>query len=99
MRRCLLNYIKFTIIFSRLMRLVPDEGLRTRYRRQLWRVLRARWREPHILFVDSLKVAFHYHYTAITQTLSQVGEGSGAMPDSVRSLSRAKRRVPTQAAA
>jgi hypothetical protein len=62
-------------------------------------VLRARWREPHILFVYSLKVAFHYHYTAITQTLSQVGEGSGSMPDAVRSLSRAKRRVPAQAAA
>jgi hypothetical protein len=81
------------------MRLVPDEGLRTRYRRQLWSVLRARWREPHILFVYSLKVAFHYHYTAITQTLSQVGEGSGSMPDAVRSLSRAKRRVPAKAAA
>jgi radical SAM superfamily enzyme YgiQ (UPF0313 family) len=99
MRRCLLNYINFTVISSRLIRLVSDEGLRTRYRRQLWRVLRARWREPHILFVYSLKVAFHYHYTAITQTLSQVGEGSGAMPDAVRSLSRAKRRVPAQAAA
>jgi radical SAM superfamily enzyme YgiQ (UPF0313 family) len=99
MRRCLLNYIKFTVISSRLMRLVPDEGLRTRYRRQLWSVLRARWREPHILFVYSLKVAFHYHYTAITQTLSQVGEGSGSMPDAVRSLSRAKRRVPAKAAA
>jgi hypothetical protein len=81
------------------MRLVPDEGLRTRYRRQLWRVLRARWREPHILFVYSLKVAFHYHYTAITQTLSHVGEGSGAMPDAVRSLSRAKRRVEAKVAA
>jgi radical SAM superfamily enzyme YgiQ (UPF0313 family) len=99
MRRCLLNYINFTVISSRLIRLVSDEGLRTRYRRQLWRVLRARWREPHILFIYSLKVAFHYHYTAITQTLSQVGEGSGAMPDAVRSLSRAKRRVPAQAAA
>ena len=76
MRRCLVNYIKFTVISSRLMRLVPDEGLRTRYRRQLWRVLRARWREPHILFVYSLKVAFHYHYTAITQTLSHVGGGA-----------------------
>jgi hypothetical protein len=69
------------------------------YGRHLWRVLRARWPEPHILFVYALKVATHYHYAAITRALAQVEDGSSVLPNAGRSFSRVKRRVDVQAAA
>jgi radical SAM superfamily enzyme YgiQ (UPF0313 family) len=98
-KRCFLNYCRFLVVATRLLRLVADEALRSRYRRQLLRVLRIRWREPHILFVYALKVATHYHHAAITRALEQVEDGSGVLPDAGRSFSRVKRRVEVQAAA
>ena len=83
---------------SRLLRLVGDETLRSRYRRQLVRVLGARWHEQHILFIYALKVAMHYHYAAVARALAQVEDGSG-MPNAGRSFSRVKRREDVQAAA
>jgi radical SAM superfamily enzyme YgiQ (UPF0313 family) len=98
-KRSFLNYCRFLVVTTRLLRLVADEALRSRYRQQLLRVLRIRWREPHILFVYALKVATHYHYAAITRALAQVGDGSGVLPDAGRSFSRVKRRARVQAAA
>ena len=98
-KRCLLNYVRFGIVASRLLSMVKDEGLRSRYKRQLVRMARLRWREPHILFVYTLKVAMHYHYAALTHAMAQRDESGGAMPDAGRSFSRAKRRVSVQAAA
>ena len=98
-KRSFLNYCRFLVVTTRLLRLVADEALRSRYRQQLLRVLRIRWREPHILFVYALKVATHYHYAAITRALAQVEDGSGVLPDAGRSFSRVKRRVRVQAAA
>ncbi len=88
-KRSFWNYVRFTVLASRLLRLVEDETLRRRYRRQLWRVLRARWHEPHILFIYTIKVAMHYHYAALTRALAAAGGGD--MPDAGRSFSRAKR--------
>ena len=62
-----------------------------RYRQQILRILRARWREPHILFIYALKVAFHYHLTSIARALTNVSETGGAMPTAGRSFSRVKR--------
>lgn len=56
-KRCFLNYGRFLVVTSRLLRLVADEALRSRYRQQLLRVVRKRGLEPHILFVYALKVA------------------------------------------
>jgi len=98
-KRSFLNYCRFLVVTTRLLRLVADQALRSRYRQQLLRVLRIRWREPHILFVYALKVATHYHYAAITRALAQVGDGSGVLPDAGRSFSRVKRRARVQAAA
>ena len=98
-KRSFLNYCRFLVVTTRLLRLVTDEALRSRYKQQLLRVLRIRWREPHILFVYALKVATHYHYAAITRALAQVEDGSGVLPDAGRSFSRVKRRVRVQAAA
>jgi radical SAM superfamily enzyme YgiQ (UPF0313 family) len=97
-KRCFWNYVKFGVLASRLTSRLSDESLRSRYRRQLWRVLRARWREPHILFTYAIKVASHYHYAALARALV-ADDGSGAMPDAGRSFSRAKRRVDARAAA
>jgi len=98
-KRCLLNYVRFGVVASRLLSMVKDEGLRSRYKQQLLRMARLRWREPHILFVYAIKVAMHYHYAALTHAMAQRDESSGAMPDAGRSFSRAKRRVEVQAAA
>jgi hypothetical protein len=62
-------------------------------------VLRARWAEPHILFIYALKVSFHYHFAALAKALGQANEGERAMPAAGRSFSRVKRRVEGQAAA
>ena len=99
LKRCFLNYCRFLVVASRLLRLVADELLRSRYRQQLLRVLRARWREPHILFIYALKVATHYHYAAITRALVQVEGNSEVLPNAGRSFSRVKRRAEAQAAA
>jgi radical SAM superfamily enzyme YgiQ (UPF0313 family) len=96
--RCLLNYLRFIAVSSRLLRFVKDEGLRSRYRHQLWRVLRARWREPHILFTYSLKVATHFHYAKIVRDLAEA-DRTGEMPNAGRSFSRVKRRPAARAAA
>ena len=98
-KRSFVNYCRFLVVTTRLLRLVADESLRSRYKQQLLRVLRIRWRQPHILFVYALKVATHYHYAAITRALAQIEDGSGVLPDAGRSFSRVKLRVRVQAAA
>ena len=98
LKRSALNYVKFAAVAAQLLRL-DDAALRARYRQQLLRILRARWREPHILFIYALKVSFHYHFAAIARALRQVSEAKGAMPAAGRSFSRVKRRIEGQAAA
>jgi radical SAM superfamily enzyme YgiQ (UPF0313 family) len=90
-KRCFFNYVKFSLVAFRLLRLVKEKALRVRYRQQLSRVLRARWREPHILFTYAIKSATHYHYAELAHALGQVDAKTGAMPDAGRSFSRAKR--------
>jgi hypothetical protein len=96
-KRCFFNYIKFAFVASRLLRL-KDGTLGVRYRQQILRILRARWREPHILFIYALKVAFHYHFTSIARALTNVSETGGVMPTAGRSFSRVKRRLRAHAA-
>ena len=99
-KRCVLNYGRFLVVASRLLRRVEDEALRSRYRQQLSRVLRKRWREPHILFIYTLKVAMHYHYDALARAMAQAEDASGAMPAAGRSFSRVRRHgAEAQAAA
>ena len=98
LKRSALNYVKFGAVAAQLLRL-DDAALRSRYRLQLLRVVRSRWREPHILFIYALKVTFHYHFAAIAAALHEVSETSGAMPTVGRSFSRVKPRVEEPAAA
>jgi hypothetical protein len=93
------GYVKFLVIATRLMRHVDDKGLKSTYRAQLWRALRALWRNPHLLFVYALKTAMHYHYAAMTRALGKVGDDAETVPDAMRSFSRSTRPVPARAAA
>ena len=95
LKRCFFNYVKFAGVAFQLLRL-EDESLRSRYRRQLVRISRARWREPHILFIYALKVSFHYHFAAIARALQNVADDD-AMPIAGRSFSPVKRRLEAQA--
>jgi uncharacterized protein DUF4070 len=96
-KRCFFNYVKFAVVASRLLRL-EDGTFGLRYRQQILRILRARWGEPHILFIYALKVAFHYHCGSIARALRNVSETGGAMPTVGRSFSRVKRRLQAHAA-
>ncbi len=98
-KRCFLNYVKFAVVAARILRLVKDKTLRSRYQQQLARVTRARWREPHILFIYAIKVVMHYHYAVLTRDLAQANEGRSAVSNAGRSFSRVKRRVEERAVA
>jgi radical SAM superfamily enzyme YgiQ (UPF0313 family) len=98
-KRCVLNYCRFVVVAARLLRFVNDATLRSRYRQQLSRISRARWREPHILFTYALKVATHYHYVAIARALQESQRTGEVLPNAGRSFSRVKRRVEVQAVA
>jgi hypothetical protein len=98
-KRCFLNYCRFGVVALRLLRFVADATLRSRYRQQLSRIFVARWREPHILFTYALKVATHYHYTAIARALLESERTGNALPNAGRSFSRVKRQVEVRVAA
>ena len=98
-KRCFANYVRFAVVTSRLLRQVEDDTMRARYREQIWRVLKLRAGEPHILFVYALKIAMHYHYERLSRDMCQVDEVSGALPTAGRSFSRAKRHEEVRALA
>jgi radical SAM superfamily enzyme YgiQ (UPF0313 family) len=82
LRHSIGNYVKFAVLGMRLMRYVESAELRSAYRRQLGRILRERFSEPHILFIYSIKIAMHYHYESL------IGNAGGQMPEGLRSFSR-----------
>lgn len=97
-KRATLNYVRFAVVASRLLRMVEDEDLRARYRKQLGRILKSRTLEPHILFVYVVKMAQHYHFKALADELAQAYGGKGVMPNAGRSFSRVRRPAPPIAA-
>jgi radical SAM superfamily enzyme YgiQ (UPF0313 family) len=88
-KRIVGNYVKFLVLAARLVRTVDDEELSARYRSQLWRIVRARALEPHILFIYTIKIAMHYHYASIVDTLGAPGDKIRPLPEAARSFSRA----------
>ena len=83
---------------SRLLLIVDDQPLRLRYKEQLSRIVRARWREPHILFTYAIKTAIHFHYAAIARALLSSQREGGALPEAGRSFSRVSRQQKAAAA-
>jgi radical SAM superfamily enzyme YgiQ (UPF0313 family) len=90
-KRASYNYVRFGVIASRLLSAVEDPDLRARYRKQLAQVVKKRWREPHILFIYALKVATHYHYAKLVQSIADVDPETGAMSNAGRSFSRVRK--------
>ena len=93
------DYIKFLVISLRLFHHVEDTNLKSRYRKQLLRALRALWLNPHMLFVYAMKTAMHYHYAAMTEALVRVEDDGETLPDAVRSFSRSLHRGLARAVA
>jgi radical SAM superfamily enzyme YgiQ (UPF0313 family) len=61
------------VLFRRLMRGVPDAGLRREYRRRLWRLVRSR-PDPALLFNYLIKCAMHYHHHTMAREMAR-GQG------------------------
>ena len=93
------DYVKFIVISMRLLRHVKDPVLRTTYRTQLARALRALWRNPHMLFVYAMETALHFHDAAMTRDLGCSTIGDGGIPEALRSFSRAIPAASARAAA
>ncbi|MEM7191880.1 MAG: DUF4070 domain-containing protein, partial [Pseudomonadota bacterium] len=90
-KRAAFNYVRFGVIASRLISSVKNTALRDRYRQQIARVVKKRWREPHILFIYALKTATHYHYAELVRSISQSDPETGAMSNAGRSFSRRRK--------
>jgi len=56
-------------LFARLMRRVPEAALRREYRRRLANLLRHR-REPHLIFLYTVKCAMHYHHFTMARQMA-----------------------------
>jgi radical SAM superfamily enzyme YgiQ (UPF0313 family) len=82
-RRCIINYVKFAVVASRLLTGVTDKRLRKIYRTQLWRAICARPFDAPLLFTYLLKTAVHYHYAHISGS-----DTRNHLPDAMRSFSR-----------
>ena len=79
-KRCVGNYIKFAFVAGRLISAVDDPALRATYRHQFGKIVRARGREPHILFIYSIKVAMHYHFACHSRGLEHEWEETRQVP-------------------
>lgn len=90
-KRASYNYVRFSVLASRLLSAVKEPDLRARYRTQLAQVLKKRWREPHILFIYAVKVATHYHYAQLVRSIADVDPETGAMSNAGRSFSRVRK--------
>ena len=74
------RFVGFLYIVIKLMQYVPEPELRARYRKQLWKVLRARTFEPHVLFGYALKVAMHYHFSCLSKAMARDWEENRKVP-------------------
>jgi radical SAM superfamily enzyme YgiQ (UPF0313 family) len=63
------NLVGSVVLFSRLMRLVPEASLRKEYRKRLWRLLRTR-PDPNLLMMYLIKCAMHYHQYTMTRQMT-----------------------------
>jgi len=80
--RSVANYGRFAVLASRLLTRIEHPDLRQAYRRQLFRIVRRRYGEPHILFIYAIKIAMHYHYDALVRA------DGDTVPIGLRSFSR-----------
>jgi len=72
------NLVRSAVLFSRLMRLVPDRALRREYGRRIWKLWKVR-RDPAVLILHVINCAIHYHFYSLAK---QIGSGRGPVYNS-----------------
>jgi radical SAM superfamily enzyme YgiQ (UPF0313 family) len=60
------------VLFGRLMRNIPEAGLRKEYRKRLWRLMRAR-PAPNLWVLFVLKCLMHYHHYTLVRQMEAEG--------------------------
>jgi radical SAM superfamily enzyme YgiQ (UPF0313 family) len=67
------NLVGAVVLFTRLMRNIPDPELRREYRKRLWRLIKSR-PDPNVAVLYLFKCIMHYHqYTLARQMAAQDG--------------------------
>jgi radical SAM superfamily enzyme YgiQ (UPF0313 family) len=64
--------VRALVLFARLMRRVPDAGLRREYRRRIWKLVKVR-RDPAVVLMYVLKCAMHYHHYRMSRDMAADG--------------------------
>ncbi len=64
----------FIFVFYKLMRGVPDAGLRQIYRKRIFNAMRKRWNYPPVSFFYAIKCAMHYHHHKMTTDMIESPE-------------------------
>ena len=72
------NLAGAVVLFTRLMRAVPEASLRKEYRRRVWRLIRAR-PDPNLILLYLFKCAMHYHQHGMA---TQMAGGAGRIINS-----------------
>ncbi len=63
------NLAATVVLYSRLMRNIPELELRREYRRRLWKLIKAR-PDPNLAILFVLKCAMHYHQYTMAKQMS-----------------------------
>jgi hypothetical protein len=63
------NVAASVVLFTRLMRCVPDPALRKEYRKRIWRLIKAR-PDPNLLTLYLIKCGLHYHQYTMARDMA-----------------------------
>ncbi len=66
------NLVGAMVLFSRLMRNVPDPALRKAYRKRIWRLVKAR-PDPNLVQLYIIKCGMHYHQHTMANQMASGG--------------------------
>jgi radical SAM superfamily enzyme YgiQ (UPF0313 family) len=66
------NLVASVVLFTRLMRNVPDPHLRREYRHRLWKMVKAR-PDPNLLILYIIKCGMHYHQHTLARQMAAGG--------------------------
>jgi radical SAM superfamily enzyme YgiQ (UPF0313 family) len=64
-----MNFATSVVLFARLMKNIPEAGLRREYRKRVWRLLKAR-PDPNLMVLYLIKCAMHYHQYTMTKQMT-----------------------------
>ena len=67
-----LNLATSVVLYARLMRSIPEVGLRREYRKRFWRLVKAR-PDPNVAVLYLLKCCLHYHQYTMARQMKSAG--------------------------